>query len=74
MGENQEALTPETVAALSRAAGIPIPEERLAAATELLQALFTMQARIDALDLTGYEPAFRWDARWPDEAEASDVR
>ena len=60
--------TPELVAAMAAAAGTPIPPDHLEDATELLSALYELDARLDQLDLDGIEPEFRWDARWDRES------
>jgi hypothetical protein len=57
-------VTEELTSALAQAAGMPIPHEQLAAATELLDALFAMESLLSPLDLDGVEPELRWDARW----------
>lgn len=57
-------VTEELTSALAIAAGEPIPAEQLSAATELLDALFAMEAILAPLDLEGIEPELRWDARW----------
>ena len=65
-------LSPEVVAALSRAAGLELPAERLDAVADLLTPLFEMQARIDRLDLAAYAPEMTWDARWPDQRDGTE--
>ena len=67
---NPHRLPNDAVAALSRAAGIELPAERLDAVADLLTPLFEMQARVEALDLAGIEPEMTWDARWPDQRAA----
>ena len=64
-------LTPELVAAMADVAGSPIPDDHLHDATELLAALYALEARLGQLDLDGIEPEFRWDARWNRNAEAT---
>ncbi len=64
-------LTPELVAAMADAAGSPISDDHLQDATELLAALYTLEAQLGQLDLDGIEPEFRWDARWHRSAEAT---
>ena len=59
-------VTKELTSALAKAAGEPIPADQLTAATELLDALFAMEAILAPLDLDGIEPELRWDARWTD--------
>ena len=57
-------LPPELVAAMAEAAGSPLSADHLPDATELLSALYALEARLSRLDLDGIEPEFRWDARW----------
>jgi len=57
-------VTEELTSSLAVAAGMPIPPGQLTAATELLDALFAMEALLAPLDLDGVEPELRWDARW----------
>jgi hypothetical protein len=57
-------VTEQLTGELAAAAGMPIPAEQLTAATELLDALFAMEAILAPLDLDGVEPELRWDARW----------
>lgn len=63
-------VTPELVAAMSAAAGSPIPPDHLEEATTLLAALYELESRLGELDLDGIEPEFRWDARWDREVTA----
>ena len=69
MGE-QPHLTPDLVAAMATAAGMPIPADHLEPATEILEALYQLDARLAHLNLEGVIPELRWDARWTLEEEA----
>lgn len=61
---NHAHLTTDLVAAMATAAGMPIPAEHLEPATEILDALYQLDARLAQLDLDGIIPELRWDARW----------
>ena len=72
MGQSTETihLTTEQVAAMAHAAGMPIPPDHLDTATEILDALYQLDARLALRDLDGIIPELRWDARWSDEGAA----
>jgi hypothetical protein len=69
MGE-QPHLTTDLVAAMATAAGMPIPADHLEPATEILEALYELDARLAHLNLDGVIPELRWDARWTIDTEA----
>jgi hypothetical protein len=60
----QPHLTTDLVAVMATAAGMPIPAEHLEPATEILEALYELDARLAHLNLDGVIPELRWDARW----------
>jgi len=55
---------------IAHAAGMPIPPDHLDTATEILDALYQLDARLALRDLDGIIPELRWDARWSDEGAA----
>ena len=57
-------LTPDLVAAMAAASGRPIAAADLDAATELLDALYDLERKLDRFDVSNIEPEFKWDARW----------
>ena len=52
------------------AGGIRFPPGPLDPATEILDALYQLDARLALRDLDGIIPELRWDARWSDEGAA----
>ena len=66
---NQPHLSTDLVAAMATAAGMPIPAEHLESATEILEALYELDARLAHLNLAGVIPELRWDARWTTDVE-----
>lgn len=56
--------TPEMLRALAEHARLPMPEDRVEAATHTFQAVQGAVDGLDALDLADTPPATTFDARW----------
>jgi Asp-tRNA(Asn)/Glu-tRNA(Gln) amidotransferase C subunit len=67
MTEDRVAPTPETVAALARAVGLPIDRDRLPDVAAVLAELLALEAQLENLDLTGVGPDLEPES-WPDGA------
>lgn len=57
-------LTPDLVAAMAAASGSPIADADLESATQLLDALYDLESKLDRFDVSNVDPEFTWDARW----------
>jgi hypothetical protein len=66
--EMENRFSEEEVALLTRAAGIPIEEERLSEVTAVFNQLFALGAEVMAADVEAFEPEMRFDARWQEAA------
>jgi hypothetical protein len=56
--------TPETVQALARVIGLPVPPEDLDDLTDDLREHFASIRALEDLDLGDVSPGFRFDPRW----------
>jgi Asp-tRNA(Asn)/Glu-tRNA(Gln) amidotransferase C subunit len=56
----------ETLELLAQIAGIKVPAEDAAALRDALRNQLASMEQIDRLDLTGVQPALRFDPRWND--------
>jgi hypothetical protein len=68
-GEEMEIrFSEEAVALMTRAAGVPIDEERLAEVTAVFNQLLTLGREVMAADVEAFEPEMRFDAGWQEAA------
>jgi hypothetical protein len=60
---------PNEVDALAKAVGVVIPPERREIVAQRLNEMHALAAEFAALDTSGCDPAFAYDASWPEETE-----
>jgi hypothetical protein len=61
-----EAITDEVVAVFGRSIGLHYDPDRLSLIAQRLREMYQVAADLDDLDVTGYEPAVRFDPTWPE--------
>ncbi|MBN9014774.1 MAG: hypothetical protein J0H25_17470 [Rhizobiales bacterium] len=55
--------------ALANSVGITIPPDRQEIVAQRLNEMHALAAEFASLDVSGCDPAFAYDAAWPEEAE-----
>lgn len=58
------AIDEEVIVILARIEGLAFPAERLPAIAQRLRDMHEMASELDSVDLTGAEPAIRFDPTW----------
>ncbi len=58
------AIDEKVVAILARIEGLEFPADRLPAIAQRLRDMHEMASELDSVDLTGSEPAIRFDPTW----------
>ena len=61
---NRVAISPALVRTLAEFAALPLLEDSLAKIAPVLQDMLANRAALDALDVSGYEPASAFDPAW----------
>jgi len=59
-----KAIDEEVIAILAKIEGLEFPTERLPAIAQRLRDMHELASELDSVDLTGSEPAIRFDPTW----------
>jgi hypothetical protein len=60
---------PDEIDALAASVGISIPADRRETVAQRLNEMHALAAEFASLDVSDCDPAFAYDAAWPEEAE-----